>query len=168
HVYRPVAVDEPISRIHELMARLTQEEIVRKKLRGFRLDTLLVRETRLVSHLGQTAIDRYLEALALLGPKAGWDQELTIPVKAVTTNHRKGGVGDRIVIELVKTEQVEKERQWALEITRRLTGQDTPYLPFRRDITLAMLDAKTDTTILQKRLNEVVPESVTLLPTEVE
>jgi hypothetical protein len=168
HVFRPLETSPEVQNIYDLMNRLNQEEVVRKPHKRYRLDTLLVRETRLVSYLGQSAIDSYIDTLQKLGEKGGWFQPVTTSVSKISTNPRKGGTGNRIIMELETNEQLEKEREWALEITRRLTGLDTPHMLFRRNITLALLDRNFVSGLLQERLDEVKPQSVTLNPTVIE
>jgi hypothetical protein len=167
HIIRPVEESEPVIGVRSLMARLHREQVVRKEFKSYYLETLLQRETRLVSFLGQAAIDNYLNVLKLLGPKAGWDEPLTVPVDDITLNDRKGGKGNRIVMRLQTGGQLEKERDWALQITRRLAGQDTPQTFFKRNITLGMLNLPYDSRRLQAMLSEVKPDEINLLPTVV-
>jgi len=168
HIFRPLEVTPQIMAIQELVASLQQEEIVLKTPNRYRLDTLLVRETRLISYLGQAAIHTYVDSMAKLGQIGGWYQPITAGVARFNAYHRKGGTGNRLIMELQTDDQLEKERQWALEITRRLSGQDLQHTFLRRNITLAYLDRSFDNNRLQARIDEVKPDSINLLPTQIE
>lgn len=148
------------------MAELAEEELVHKKLSIFKLDTLLMRETRLVSQLGRIAIDKYVEALQLLAPE-GWDQPITVPVAEVAAVSSYNG--RRIVLKLDHPAELIKERERALAITKRMTGLDeVPRFTSKLDITLGKLGPVLDNFSLQQRLEDVTPPSVTLLPTVIE
>lgn len=153
--------------VRMLMADLVRDNLVQRKLGIYRLDTLLIRETRLVSQLGQAAIEKYLEALRLLVPDS-WDQSQVVPVNQITTDIRKGVGGRRVVIRLNHTDEILQERERAKAITLRMTGLELPPFPHRLDITLGKLKPVFDNDALQSRLDEIAPTQVTLLPTTIE
>jgi len=162
-IYRPVAADESIAAVRELMSQLAQEEIIPKEIDTYKLDTLLNRETRFISYLGRAAIDKYVEALRRLAP-ASIDDDMLVPVLGLTTV-RKGEGKRRVVLKLDHPQELIKERRRALDITRRLTGNAAPAFSERLDITLGKLNPDIDNSALQERLDQVVPAQVTLLPT---
>lgn len=166
-VYRPTEKQGPVTPVRMLMAELIREEIVRKKLHYYKLDTLLIRETRAVAYLGQAAIEKYAEALQKLAPET-WDQPMTVPVRDMATDIRKGVGGRRIVLQLDHPDALIEERERALAITRRMTGVEIPHFTSRLDITVGKLNPVIDNTGLQSRLEEAVPQQITLLPTVIE
>lgn len=165
-VFRPVERLVLESPLRLLMQQLIQEEIVRRQ-EYYKLDTLLMRETRHVAYLGQAAIEKYAEALQMLAPES-WGQPITAPVKDLTTDLRASTGDRRVVLKIEHPDELIAERERALAITRRMTGADIPSFTARLDITLGKLNHVVDNAALQNRLEVAVPQQITLLPTVIQ
>lgn len=164
-MYRPVKPTDQLNLLRARISALLEEGIIGHEIAQPRVDIAIARETRVVSSIGPLAVEAFTKLTNYLLPEEA-QSELVVPVNRVVWIGSGGK--KRLVLNLEPLNELQKERETALRVIRKIDRYDRlPQVSFGWNATLAKSITAKNTLSKLAELEDLAPGEIILGPVRI-